>query len=122
MQGKTGGSARKDEGTGKTYYAVAFNIDPTITRDHALGACPTISCPCNGRHYYSTSQINITETVYASAGSVDAVLGAATSVVYTGQEYTLSLYNPAGYYRYSSIGGRNLGNNYYRLTGTWYAS
>ncbi len=106
----------------RAYYAVAFNIDPTIYRNHPLGSssCGS-SCSCDRRHSYYTNQTDITATVSALEGSVDASLGWSIPILSTGQSATLSLYNPDRYWQYLYVHGRSLYSNTYRLTGTWYA-
>ena len=107
---------------GKPYYAVAFNIDPTIRRVHTVGACPTpVTCSCGRRDYYSSTERNISVTVSASVGSVNSILGTSAPTLSAGQSTTLTLSNPEGYRRYFSVGGRSLGDNAYGLVGTWYA-
>jgi len=103
----------------RPYFAVGFNIDPTIRRIHAVGRCPTpITCGCNRKNYYYSKEKNIRVTISVTVGEVDATLG-STSIVKAGQSATKSPSNPNGDVKTLSIGGRALNDNTYGLTGTW---
>lgn len=100
----------------KEYYAVAFNIDPTIRREHAINQCPRPRrCKCNVRHTYSSTEANIRVTVAVSVGAV----GAATSNVSAGGTATITIANPTQTTKRMVISGKRAGDNTYRLSGTW---
>ena len=113
-------SAERTSAAGSKYFAVAFNIDPTITRVHEIDKCPDDCVSnCNRKNYYSSKEKNIRVTVSVSKGSVKANPG---SNVNTGGSVTVEISNPEGKKKYLSIGGRAQNANTYSLTGTWNAS
>ncbi len=117
MQAVDNSEAKKKLVAEPGYFAVAFNIDPTITRVHEINKCDQ-NCPsnCNQKNWYCSEVKNIRVTVSASVGSVNSTPG---SIVKTGKSVTVSINNPKKEKKYLSVGGRAKNDNTYSLTGTW---
>lgn len=109
------------EGEPQPYFAVGFNIDPTIKRTHAMGRCPSSGCSCNKTNNYNSNKKDIQVTVTVSVGAVDATLGSKYTIS-AGESKKLTLSNSSGSLQTLSVGGRNVGDNTYKLAGTWNVS
>ena len=102
---------------GNKFFAVAFNIDPTITRKHAINTCPEdCTSNCNKKNRYTSKEKNINVKIKVSKGSIDADPG---GIIKTGDSKNVSISNPNNDTKTLKIGGREANKNTYSLTGTW---
>ena len=102
---------------GNKFFAVAFNIDPTITRKHAINTCPDdCTSNCNKKNKYTSTEKNINVKIKVSKGSIDANPG---GTIKTGTSKNIPIPNPNGDTKSLTIGGREKDKNTYSLSGTW---